>query len=473
MRMNSTTTQKQKIITISVIAAILCGIVGFALGLMWVNKQYPMLKEPTFHQLNDAYNTILNDYLNGAQPDQLINGAAEGMLESLDDPYSNYMVGEAGDAYTQSFEGEIYGIGVEIRLEDGQYVISVVRKDGPAERGGLLPNDTLVSVDGNAVAGKSFAELLSLVRGKEGTSVSLQLKRPSEAELIEVTMKREAIPLYTVTTEMLDNGIGYVTISRFAENTAQEFSDGIKELEAQGLKGLLLDMRSNPGGLLQPTLQIANQLIPKGKSILDVVYKNERLVHTYESKQSTEWNIPIAVLINGQSASASEVLTAALKESAGAVVIGETSYGKGVVQVFKQYKDGSVLSLTEAQWKTPGGAWINEVGVAPDYEVKLPDYASMRPLAIGTHLKEGSFGEDVKTLQQALDVLGYKPTGQEGLFDSDTAAALTSFQKTEGLEADGEFNDKTGYQLLSRLREKLDKEDTQRMKGIELLLEQQ
>jgi len=464
---------RQRFIALSVVAAIICGMLGFAGGLFWVNKQYPMMGEPTFQQFADSYNKIMNDYLEGAEASDLINGAAQGMLESLDDPYSNYMIGEAGNAYTQSLEGEIYGIGVEMRQEDGQFVISKVTKGGPAERGGLLPGDSLVQVDGNATQGKSFQELISLVRGKEGTEVSLQLKRPGETELIDIKLKREAIPLHSVTSEMLENGIGYVTISQFSEKTAQEFEAAIKELEAQEpLKGLLLDMRSNPGGLLQPTLQIAYQLVPKGETILQVVYKNERVVRTYESKGTREWTAPIAVLVNGNSASASEVLTAALKESAGAVVIGETTFGKGVVQAFKQYKDGSVLSLTEAQWKTPSGAWINKVGVAPDYEVKLPEYASMRPLPIGTHLQEGSYGEDVKTLQQALDVLGYRPSGKQGLFDSDTVQALKRFQQAEGLEADGEFNDKTGYAMLALLREKLNTEDTQRLKAVELLMEQ-
>ncbi|MNZ59593.1 Carboxy-terminal processing protease CtpA precursor [compost metagenome] len=296
------------------------------------------------------------------------------------------------------------------------------------------------------------------------------MQRPNQTELISLTLKREAIPIHTVTSELLEDGIGHVTISRFAENTAEEFEAALKELQAQQpLKGLLLDMRSNPGGLLQPTIQIANRLIPKDKVILDVVYKNERRTVTYKSQQKEEWTIPIAVLVNGLSASASEVLTAALKESAGAVVIGEQTYGKGVVQAFSQFKDGSVLTLTEAQWKTPAGIWINKQGVSPDYEVELPAYTKLRPLAIGSHLKAGSYGEDVKTLQLMLRELGYGPIGQEGLFDDQTIKSVKKFQADQQLEATGEFNDKTGYRLLELLSEKLDKEDTQLHKGLEVL----
>lgn len=461
---------KQRFLTLCVLGAVLFTAVGFALGLLWMGNRYPMLKEPAFKQFTVSYNKIINDYLNGAEPKKLINGAVEGMVASLEDPYSRYLAEEKGNAYTESYEGQIYGIGAEIREEEGQFVISGLTKGAPAERGGLLPGDTIISVDDQKLSGKTFEELLGVIRGEEGTSVSLKVQRPNQAEHIALTLKREAIPIHTVTSELLEGGIGHVTISRFADKTADEFEAALTELQAkQPLKGLLLDMRSNPGGLLQPTIKIASTLIPKDKVILNVVYKNERQTITYKSKQEKEWTVPIAVLVNGQSASASEVLTAALKESAGATVIGEKTYGKGVVQAFNQFKDGSVLSLTEAQWKTPGGTWINKTGVSPDFAVKLPAYTQLRPLAIGTDMKVGSYGEDVKTLQQMLKVLGYTPTGQEGLFDKQTAEAMRKFQTDEKLEATGSFNDKTGYKLLERLREKLGREDSQLLKGLDVL----
>ncbi|MDQ8736054.1 S41 family peptidase [Paenibacillus sp. LHD-38] len=461
---------KQRFLSFCVLGAVAFTAIGFAIGLLWMGNRYPMLKEPAFQQFTVTYDKIINDYLNGAEPKKLINGAAVGMVSSLEDPYSRYLVEEKGDAYTQSYEGEIYGIGAELREEEGEFIITGLTKGAPAERGGLLPGDIIISVDNQKLSGKTFEELLGIIRGKEGTSVSLQVQRPNQEELIALTLKREAIPVHTVTSELLEGGIGHVTISRFAEKTADEFESAIKELqEKQPLKGLLLDMRSNPGGLLQPTIKIADTLIPKDKVILNVVYKNERQTISYKSKQEKKWTIPIAVLVNGQSASASEVLTAALKESAGAVVIGEKTYGKGVVQAFNQFKDGSVLSLTEAQWKTPGGTWINKTGVSPDFDVALPAYTELRPLAIGTDMKVGSYGEDVKTLQLMLKELGYTPAGQEGMFDEQTSEALRKFQTAEKLEATGSFNDKTGYQLLKRLREKLAKEDSQLIKGLEVL----
>lgn len=463
---------KQKSTLFYTAGALLCIVIGFGIGVMWMGMRYPMLQEPTFKQFAFAYTKILNDYLDGAEPKQLINGAAEGMVASLGDPYSSYMSGEKGEAYTQSYEGQFYGIGAELRLEDGQFIITTVIKGAPAERGGLLPGDVVTAVDDVSINGKSFQELLSMIRGKEGTTITLKLNRAGEAEPIVVSLKREAIPVHTVTSELLEGNIGHITISRFAEKTAVEFKTELDKLqEKQPLNGLLLDLRSNPGGLLDPTMEIASLLIPKDKTILEVVYKNERSKISYKSKQEKEWKIPIAVLVNGQSASASEVLTAALKESAGAVVIGEKTYGKGVVQAFMPYPDGSVLSLTEAQWKTPGGKWINKEGVHPDIEVSLPDYANLRPLTLGSAMQLGSYGEDVKTLQKMLQALGFGPIYKEGLFDESTAAALLQFQISEKLEATGQFNDKTGYRLLELLRDKLHREDSQLLKGMEVLTE--
>lgn len=469
MKIFNSDAAKQRVLTIGLMGAVVFIIIGIVIGWFWMGQRYPMLKEPSFHNFTVSYQTIMDDYLNGANPEDLINGASEGMLASLKDPYSRYLVEELGNAYTQGYEGEFSGVGAEVREEDGQFVVNALTKGAPAERGGIKPEDVITAVNGEKLTGKSFQELVALLRGETGTEVKLTIQRGVQTEPIEIKLTREAIPVHTVTSEMLDDGIGQVTISKFAQKTSEEFDEAVAKLQEQGMNKLLLDMRSNPGGLLQSTIQIANKLIPDGKVILQVVYKNDNKVITYKSKQEKPWTIPIVVLVNGQSASASEVLTAALKESAGATVVGEKTYGKGVVQAFQQFKDGSVLSLTEAQWKTPNGTWIHKAGVTPDVTVALPAYATLRPLPLGSELKVGSYGEDVKTLQAMLQVLGYTSTGREGLYEEETAQAMRQFQTSEKLTVDGEFNDKTAYRLLERLREKLDKEDTQLKKGLEIL----
>ncbi|GGG76794.1 S41 family peptidase [Paenibacillus radicis (ex Gao et al. 2016)] len=460
---------KQRAIAIAVLGAVVFAAVGFGIGWLWMGYKYPMLREPSFRNFAVSYETIMDDYLNGAKAEDLINGASQGMVASLEDPYSRYLIKEQGNAYTQGYEGEFSGVGITVREEDGLFVVGALTKGAPAERGGIKLQDAIVAVNDEKMAGKKYEQLIGLMRGEEGTEVKLTLQRGNQLQPIEVKLIREAIPVHTVTSEMLEGGVGHITISRFAQKTGDEFETEVAKLQKQGMNKLLLDMRSNPGGLLQSTLQIADILVPKGKTVLQVVYKNDKRVITYKSKQEKPWNIPIAVLVNGQSASASEVLTAALKESAGATVIGEKTYGKGVVQAFQQFKDGSVLSLTEAQWKTPGGTWIHKAGVTPDVVVALPSYASLRPLPIGGDMKKGSYGEDVKTLQTMLNVLGYADTGQPGLFDAQTEQALRRFQNDQKLTASGAFNDKTAYRLLEELNKKLEQEDTQLKKGLDVL----
>ncbi|MFD1957408.1 S41 family peptidase [Paenibacillus thailandensis] len=454
----------------TVAGAIVCAAVGFLLCWGWMLYRYPMLKEPAFHNFAASYQTIMDKYLEGADAKKLIDGASEGMVASLGDPYSSYMAGELGEAYKDSYEGEFYGIGAEVRQEDGQFVINALTKDAPAERSGLLPGDRITAVDGNSVEGLTLQDLVGKLRGDKGTKVKVTVERPGEQEAIDFELTREAIPVETVSYRMLEDGIGLVTISRFAEKTAEEFDAAIAALKKEGeMKGLLLDLRSNPGGLLEPTLEIADMLVPKDKTVVQVAYKDEKPVITYKSRQKEAWNIPIAVLVNGQSASASEVLTAALKESAGAVVIGEKTFGKGIVQAFSQFKDGSVLSLTQAQWKSPNGEWIHKQGIKPDIEIKLPDYAYLKAISSSSKLKLGSYGDDVKTLQTMLKTLGYGPVGDIGYFGEQTASALRAFQQAEGLEATGEYDGKTAYRMIELLSAKLEQEDTQLQRGIEEL----
>ncbi|WP_341279047.1 S41 family peptidase [Paenibacillus sp. FSL H8-0537] len=460
---------RRRVLLIGLVGAILFMVAGFAVGWLWMGHRYPMLKEPAFQNFAVSYNTIMDKYLNGADGEDLINGASEGMVASLEDPYSRYLIEEQGDAYTQGYEGEFSGVGAEVREQDGQFIIHALTPKAPAERGGVQSGDIIAAVDGQDTKAIKFQDLIALMRGKSGTEVTLTLQRLGETEPIEITLKREAIPVYTVTSEMLEDGIGHITISRFAQKTATEFDEAVAKMKEQGMTKLLLDLRSNPGGLLQPTIAIGSKLIPKGKVILEVVYKEESSPIVYKSTQKEEWTIPIVVLVNGQSASASEVLTAALKESAGATIVGEKTYGKGVVQAFEQFKDGSVLSLTEAQWKTPAGTWIHKVGVMPNEVVSLPAFASLRPLPVGSELKNGSYGEDVKTLQSMLKELGYASVGKDGLFDDATEAAMRAFQKAEKVDVTGSLNDKTAYKIVELLKEKLDKEDTQLQRGIELL----
>ncbi|MFD2114455.1 S41 family peptidase [Paenibacillus yanchengensis] len=464
-------TNKQKSTKLLLVGAIVLFVFGFLAGIFWIQMKHPIVKETEFRNLSAAYNKVMGNYLNGAEPRQLINGAASGMLASLEDPYSQYLSGEVGAQYSESLSGQFYGIGAEMREEDGKFIINAVLKDTPAERGGLMAGDVIVAVDGEEISGKSLQQLITVIKGKEGSSVTVRFQRAGVAEPIEIVLKREAIKVETVTFERLADNIAHITINRFAGRTHEEFKDVLSALKQQGpIAGIVLDLRSNPGGALDETIAIASEFIPEGKKVLDVVYKNERRVDSYEAYKQEKLDVPVVVLVNGQSASASEVLAAALKESAGMTIVGEKTFGKGIVQSVSNFPDQSVLSLTEAQWKTPTGVWINKEGVKPDIEVKMPEYAYLRPLAIGAKIEVGSYGEDVKTLQQMLQALGYLANKQSlGIFDEQTKEALKQLQQAEGIPVNGNFDDKTGFLIVEKLRDKLTKEDTQMKKALELL----
>lgn len=451
------------------ILLVIAVVVGFAGGRISMLIQYPVMKEAAFKNLSYAYNEIMNRYLNGAEAKTLVDGAAEGMVASLGDPYSVYMTGEKGEQFVQSYEDHFVGIGVEIRQEDGEFVIDKIIKGTPASKSGLKAEDTFVTVDGKRTSGIELAALKAMLQGKEGTKVKISVRREGTNGTIDMTIPRGAVPVLTVSYEMKPDGVGEITISRFAEKTAEEFSSAIDALQKKGMKSLLLDLRGNPGGLLEPTIELANRFVPKGKTIVQVVYKDEQHVITHTSSQKEPWKLPIAILVDAHTASSAEVLTAALKEDAGAQVVGEKTFGKGIVQNFRQLKDGSVLKLTEAQWRTPKGSWIHKKGIEPTVAVAAPDYALLPGLPANLKMKIGDYGDQVVTVQKMLQVLGYNTGTNNGIFDADTENAVRAFQSNEKLPVTGTVNDKTAHHMVSRLSDKFNVEDPQRNKAMSLL----
>ncbi|SFI99964.1 carboxyl-terminal processing protease [Paenibacillus sp. UNC496MF] len=459
---------KQRRVTLVVIMAILL-LGGFFVGRLSMLAQYPIIKDQAFGNLSYAYKEIMNDYLDGAKSKALVDGAAEGMVGSLQDPYSVYLSEDKGEAYMQSYEDHFVGIGVEIRQEDGAFIIDDIIKGAPSEKSGLEKEDAIETVDGKSVKGLTFDDLKSKLQGKSGSTVKLEVQRPGRSGMVTVSVKRGDVPVLTVSSEMKADGVGEITISRFAEKTAQEFDAAVQSLQKQGMKALLLDLRGNPGGLLNPTIEIANRFVPKGKTIVQVVYKDEKRVLTHTSSQKEPWTLPIAILVDGHTASSAEVLTAALKDMAGAQVVGEKTFGKGIVQNFNQLKDGSVLKLTEAQWRTPNGQWIHKKGIEPNVAVAPPAYALLPRLDAGLKLKAGDYGDKVVTVQKMLQAIGYDTGTGSGIYDEATEAAVRAFQQKESLPATGETNDRTAYRILDRLTAKFQTEDPQRNKAIELL----
>ncbi|WP_046173646.1 lmo1851 family serine protease [Domibacillus indicus] len=416
-----------------------------------------------FNKLYEAYDKIQTKYYEEVDQESLVNGAINGMIESLGDPYSDYMNEEEASEFHEDVSSSFQGIGAEIQEKDGFIMVVSPIKGSPAEKAGLQPNDMILSVDGKSIQGMSASEAVLLIRGEKGTKVKLEVQKSGTEKTQEVTIVRDEIPIETVYAEMGGNGIAHVQVTSFSEHTAEELRTALAAMEKEGMKGLVLDLRQNPGGLLDQAIEMANMFVPEGKNIMQIQSGGE--TKAYQAEGGEKITVPTAVLIDKGSASASEILAAALSESAGIPLIGEKSFGKGTVQSAEDFSDQSNLKLTTAKWLTPNGTWIHEKGIKPDTAVALPDYASLTYINPESELKLESLSDEVKTAEQMLEALGYAPGKVDGYFDEETESAVEEFQEASELEANGVLTGASTTKLMENLRLKLEENDTQLKKA--------
>ena len=331
---------------------------------------------PEFNKLYQAFDTLKSGYYQKVNQQKMINGAINGMVESLDDPYSDYMSNDEAKSFHSSISSSFEGIGAEIQEKDGHILIVSPIKGSPAEKAGIKPNDIVLAVNGKSLQGMNSTQAVTLIRGKKGTKVELTIQRAGTDTPVKVPIVRDTIPVETVYGEMVGDGIAKVQVTSFSTNTSKELVNTLNDLQKKGMKGLVLDLRQNPGGLLDQAISISSMFVPKGKVIVKEQDRNGN-IKEYPSENSGNPNLPLVVLIDKGSASASEILSAAVSESAGVPLVGEKSFGKGTVQTAADFKDGSNLKYTIAKWLTPKGNWIHKKGINPDYAVALPDYASL------------------------------------------------------------------------------------------------
>lgn len=315
-----------------------------------------------YNKLLGLEDLIKEDYYQEVSEDNLVDGALKGLFEGLDDPYSQYYTVEEFKSLQEQTSGSFVGIGVYIGInpEDNNITIISPIEGSPAYDEGIRAGDVVLSVDGKPVDPNKLDEVTKKIKGKENTYVKLKVKRGNKE--LDFKVKRQTIVTKSVASEIMDGDVGYLRITSFDENTYEEFKEHLSGLKEQGIKGLVIDLRDNPGGLLNICVDIADDLIGKGT----IVYTKDNSGNKeYYKSDKKELDLPMAVLINGGSASASEILTAALVDNNKAVAIGETSFGKGLVQSVKQLKDGTGYKLTTAQYYTPNGDYINKKGIIP------------------------------------------------------------------------------------------------------------
>lgn len=303
-------------------------------------------------------------YQEGIDRSDLENGAYKGMVEALGDPYSEYYSAEELNQLYQDSAGVYYGVGAYVSLDTATTLakISGVIAGTPAEEAGLRENDIIYKVDGVEVYGYTLQEVVSLIKGEEGTSVHLTLIR--DGEEIEKDVVRRKVESPTVNSEMYDNGIAYIQITEFDTVTVDQFADALAVARGSGMKGLILDLRSNPGGNLSAVVDIARMLLPEGLIVYTEDRDGKRVEYTCDGKHELE--VPMVVLVNGNSASASEILAGAIKDYGIGTLLGTTPFGKGIVQRPVELSDGSAVKLTVSSYYTPNGVNIHGIGIEPD-----------------------------------------------------------------------------------------------------------
>ena len=315
-----------------------------------------------------ALRFIETQYVRDVDYTNLIDGAISGMVKTLDDPHSIYLDPKMYELMRSHTEGSFGGVGIVMGFKDNKITVISVMEGTPSEAAGIKTGDEIIAVDGVPTSEIEPEEVVLRIRGEIDTEVTLRIRRAGEEDR-DYVVRRATIQVHTVAGEMLPDtdGIGYIRIASFSEHTADEFKDAYHALEKDGVKGMIIDLRENPGGLVTSCVAIANMVVPKGP-VVSVVQKDGTR-EEYESDLS-EGKYPLVVLIDGNSASASEILAGALQDTGAATIVGQTSYGKGSVQVILPLYDDDALKLTIAKYYTPSGRSIDGTGIEPDVRVE-------------------------------------------------------------------------------------------------------
>ena len=341
---------------------------GFGKSIVAKSKE----NEEIVETLNNYRRIIDKYYLGEIDEEELKEGAISGYIKGLGDEYTEYISKEDMEDYMADTVGNFVGVGIYMVQDTEANKIMVLSpiKGSPAEKAGIQPGDYIISVDGVSYTGEQMTEASNNIKGEEGSKVKIQILRDNETLDFELT--RENIKVNPVEGEVLEKNIGYIAFSSFDDGTAEEFKNKFQELEKQGIKSLIIDLRNNGGGIVDEALSIANYILDKDSVILYEVDKNNN--ETVEKTTDDPIiNIPIVVLTNGNTASSSEILAGALKDHKKATIVGEKTYGKGVIQQLLTLPDGSGLKITSEKYLTPNRTEINKIGIEPDEKVELPE----------------------------------------------------------------------------------------------------
>lgn len=324
-------------------------------------------------KVNEINTYIDNYYYFDIDPEVQEESFYDGIMNGLDDPYSVYYTKEEYQDLLEDNSGEYFGVGAVV-TQDATMKVTVVRpiKGSPAEAAGVKADDVIVEVDGTEITDQELSLVVEMIRGEKGTTAHIKVYRPSEDKYIEFDIQRAEVENVSVDYRMLDNKVGYISVTQFYENTPKEYKEAVEDLEKQGAKGLIVDLRDNPGGLLNAVVEMCAYTLDGG-NIVTTKDRNGKVTSSFDDNDDHCIDIPMVVLVNGNSASASEIFAGAMKDTDTAELVGTTTFGKGIVQSILPLSDGTAIKITVSKYFTPGGNDIHEIGIDPDYEVELED----------------------------------------------------------------------------------------------------
>lgn len=410
----------------------------------------------------------------------LVNGAYEGIFDALGDPYSQYFdTREESDELEEQVSGEFDGIGIVMESDDGRCKVVSPVANSPAEQAGIQSGDIILTVDGVNLTGKTMDEWKRLIRGEAGTQVTLTIQRGTTTLKVNVT--RDRIRTDAVAWEMMEGNIAYVQIAQFDSDADKEFRKALTAVKEAGAEAMILDLRNNPGGYVNVAVNIANMLIPgEGKVIMEMTRQGESLGTIETTGAGSKFELPLVLLINEGSASASEIVAGALQDHGVATLVGTTTYGKGIAQSMTNLKNGGTMKVSTYYFTTPNGNTIHKVGISPDVcvingsglstEEIAAEYAKLAPMTEKVKYYTGQTGLNVYAAQQRLNLLGEK-LSLTGTMDEDTVAAVKKFQKEAGMCPYGGLDYGTMATLERYVMQYLSGEtaDLQMEKAVELL----
>lgn len=330
-------------------------------------KNYP--DQAAIDKIQEVIGVIQGSYVKNKTTSELVKGAIEGIIDSLDDPYTRYLSPDSYKEFQVHTKGYFYGVGIEIGMKDKKLTVIAPVKDTPAEKAGIKAEDQITAIDGKSTKDMSLQDAVNMIRGKKGTKVELTIARNGQKKPLKFSITRDKITMPNISSKMLDKQIGYIHLHSFTEDAGKDVKETANKLKADGAKGIILDLRFNPGGLLDQSVDVASVFVESGV-VVKVKTKSGR-TKTFKAKGEADSSTPLVVLVNKGSASASEIVAGAIKDHNRGIVVGENTFGKGSVQSIIPLSDGSAVVITTDVYQTPSGKTINKKGITPNVKVKM------------------------------------------------------------------------------------------------------